>query len=80
MTDPARRAYLAMGRAFVAIGGAVALVSLLDRVFGWGFFQGSPVASAALLVLVGAALLWTVAQADRQRAAEDDPDAEQIEA
>ena len=76
MTDSARRVYLGLGRAFVAIGGTVALASLLDRIGGWGFFRGSPVGTAALLVAVGAALLWTVAQADRQRAAADDPDAE----
>ena len=68
MTDASRRVYVAMGRAFVGIGGAVALVSLLDRIAGWGFFRASPVGTAAFLVLIGALLLWTVRQADRAEA------------
>lgn len=64
MNAASRRTYLALGRAFVAIGGMVALVSLLDRAFGWGFFRGSPVGTAAFLVVVGALLLWTVRQDD----------------
>jgi hypothetical protein len=65
MNAASRRTYLALGRTFVAIGGLVALVSLLDRVFGWGFFRGSPVGTAAFLAVVGALLLWTVRQDDR---------------
>ena len=66
MTDASRRVYLALGRAFVAIGAGVALASLLDRMLGWGFFRGSPVGTAAFLVVIGALLLWTVSQADRR--------------
>ena len=65
MTDASRKVYVALGRAFVGIGGAVALASLLDRAAGWGFFRASPVGTAALLVVVGVLLLWTVRQADR---------------
>jgi hypothetical protein len=68
MTDASRRVYLGLGRAFVAIGGIVALGSVLDRAFGWGFFRGSPVGTAAFLVLIGALLLWTVRQADARPA------------
>jgi len=64
MTDASRSVYLALGRAFVAIGGIVALGSVLDRAFGWGFFRASPLGTAAFLVLIGALLLWTVRQAD----------------
>lgn len=66
MTDTSRSVYLGLGRAFVAIGGAVALASLLDRVGGWGYFTSSPVGTAAFLVVIGSLLLWTVRQADRQ--------------
>jgi hypothetical protein len=65
MKAASRRTYLALGRTFVAIGGLVALFSLLDRAFTWGFFRGSPVGTAAFLVVVGALLLWTVRQDDR---------------
>ena len=68
MTDASRRVYLGLGRAFVAIGGIVALGSVLDRAFGWGFFRGSPLGTAAFLVLIGALLLWTVRQADARPA------------
>lgn len=74
MTDTSRRAYLGLGRAFVTIGGVVAVASLLDRAFGWGFFSGSPLGTAGFLVLIGALLLWTVRQADAAPApAEADP-------
>jgi hypothetical protein len=65
MNAASRRTYLALGRTFVAIGALVALFSLLDRAFTWGFFRGSPVGTAAFLVVVGALLLWTVRQDDR---------------
>jgi len=80
MNAASRRTYLALGRAFVAIGGLVALISLLDRAFAWGFFRGSPVGTAAFLVVVGALLLWTVRQDDLRGdtvlAPAPDPDAE----
>jgi len=66
VTDASRRIYLALGRAFVGIGAGVALASLLDRALGWGFFRGSPIGTAAFLVVIGALLLWTVSQADRR--------------
>jgi hypothetical protein len=64
MNAASRRTYVALGRAFVGIGGMVALISLLDRAFAWGFFRGSPVGTAAFLVVVGVLLLWTVRQDD----------------
>jgi hypothetical protein len=66
MNAASRRTYLALGRTFVAIGGLVALFSLLDRAFTWGFFRGSPVGTAAFLAVVGALLLWTVRQDNRR--------------
>ena len=78
MTESSRRVYLGLGRAFVALGGSVALASLVDRIAGLGFFQGSPVGTAALLVVVGAALLWTVAQADREGAADEPGAADEL--
>jgi hypothetical protein len=78
MNAASRRTYLALGRAFVGIGGMVALISLLDRAFAWGFFRGSPVGTAAFLVVVGVLLLWTVRQdrgrADPAPASATDPD------
>lgn len=70
MTDASRSVYRGLGRAFVAIGGIVALGSVLDRVLGWGSFRGSPVGTALFLLLIGALLLWTVRQADAGRASE----------
>jgi len=66
MTDAARRAYLGLGRAFVAIGAIVAVASLLDRALGWGFFSGSPLGTAAFLALIGVLLLRTVASSDAE--------------
>ena len=74
MNVASRRTYLGLGRAFVAIGGMVALISLMDRAFGWGFFRGSPVGTAAFLVVVGALLLWTVRQDDGRAAPAPAPD------
>ena len=74
MTNASRRAYLGLGRAFVAIGGVVAAGSVLDGAFGWGFSSGSPLGTAGFLALIGALLLWTVRQADAAPAlAEADP-------
>lgn len=66
MTDASRRVYLGLGRAFVAIGGIVAVAGVLDRALGWGFFSGSPLGTAAFLALIGALLLWTVRQSDAE--------------
>jgi hypothetical protein len=66
MNAASRRTYLALGRTFVGIGALVALFSVLDRAFAWGFFRGSPVGTAAFLAVVGVLLLWTVRQDDRR--------------
>ena len=73
MNETSRRVYLGLGRAFVAVGGGVALGSVLDRVAGWGFFSGSPVGTALFLVAIGALLLWTVRQADARPVREAEP-------
>ena len=78
MNETSRRVYLGLGRAFVAVGGGVALGSVLDRMAGWGFFSGSPIGTALFLVAIGALLLWTVRQADARPAPEPEtePDAD----
>jgi len=78
VNETSRRVYLGLGRAFVAVGGGVALGSVLDRVLGWGFFSGSPVGTALFLIAIGALLLWTVRQADARPAPapEIEPDAD----
>ena len=78
MNENSRRVYLGLGRAFVVVGGAVALGSVLDRIVGWGFFSGSPIGTALFLVAIGALLLWTVRQADAHPATgpEREPDAD----
>jgi hypothetical protein len=73
MNEASRRVYLGLGRAFVAVGGGVALGSVLDRMAGWGFFSGSPVGTALFLVAIGALLLWTVRQADARPEREAEP-------
>lgn len=70
MTDAARRAYLALGRGFVLVGVAIAALAIVDVVANLGFFRGSPLGTAVFLAVVGGALLWTVRQADAQRAEE----------
>lgn len=80
MTDPARRAYLALGRGFVLVGVAIAALAIADAVAGLGFFRGSPLGTAFFLSLVGGALLWTVRQADAERAADAAADAAADEA
>ena len=74
MTDPARRAYLALGRGFVLVGVAIAALAIADAVANLGFFRGSPLGTALFLALVGGALLWTVRQADAQRAEDEAAD------
>ena len=70
MTDTARRAYLALGRGFVLVGLVIAVLAIADAVASLGFFQGSPLGTAVFLAVIGGALLWTVRQADAQRAEE----------
>lgn len=77
MSDAARRTYLALGRGFVLVGVAIAALAIADVVANLGFFRGSPLGTAIFLTLVGGALLWTVRQADAQRAeeaAEEEPE------
>jgi len=74
MTDAARRVYRTMGRGFLVVGGGVVGASLVDRLLTLDLFRGSPLGTGLLLVVIGALLLQTVAQADRQRGARDDPD------
>lgn len=71
MTDAARRTYLGLGRGFVAVGLAIAALAVADAAFDLAFFRGSPIGTALFLALVGAALLWTVRQADAERARRD---------
>ncbi len=70
MTDSARSVYRAMGRGFLLVGVAIAALAIADAAFDLGFFRGSPLGTAIFLALVGSALLWTVRQADAQRAAD----------
>lgn len=74
MTDAARRAYLALGRGFVLLGMVIAVLAIADAVANLGFFRGSPLGTALFLALVGGALLWTVRQADAQRAEDEAAD------
>ncbi len=75
MTDAARRAYLALGRGFLVVGVVIAALAIADAVANLGFFRGSPLGTALFLALIGGALLWTVRQADAQRAQDDAADA-----
>lgn len=75
MTDAARSAYLALGRGFVLLGVVIAALAIADAVANLGFFRGSPLGTAVFLALIGGALLWTVRQADAQRAEDDAADA-----
>lgn len=79
MTDAARRAYLALGRGFVLLGMVIAVLAIADAVANLGFFRGSPLGTALFLALVGGALLWTVRQADAQRAEEEAADGAAVE-
>ena len=76
MTDAARRTYLALGRGFLLVGVVIAALAIADAVANLGFFRGSPLGTAVFLALVGGALLWTVRQADAQRAEDDADEAE----
>lgn len=68
MTDTARRTYLGLGRGFLGVGLAVAAFALVDAALDLGFFRGSPLGTALFLATIGALLLWTVRQADAERA------------
>jgi len=70
VTDAARNAYLALGRGFVLVGVAIATLAIVDAVANLDLFRGSPLGTALFLALIGSALLWTVRQADAQRAEE----------
>jgi hypothetical protein len=79
VTDPARRAYLALGRGFLVVGGAIAALAIADAALALGLFRGSPLGTAVFLAVVGGLLVWTVRQADAARASEppvDAPDAD----
>lgn len=68
MTDGARRVYVALGRGFVGLGLAIAALAVADDVLVLGLFGRNPFGSALFLAAVGVLLLWTVRQADAQRA------------
>ena len=68
MTEAARRTYLVLGRGFLLVGTVIATLAVADLVADLGFFRGSPLGTALFLALVGGALIWTVRQADAQRA------------
>ena len=76
MTDPARRAYLALGRGFLALGGAIAALAVADAALALGLFRGSPLGTALFLAVVGGLLVWTVRQADAAKAEEADVESE----
>lgn len=63
MTDASRRTYLRFGRAFVALGVAVALASVVDALLQTGFFRGNPLPTASFLAAIGGALWWTARRA-----------------
>ena len=80
MTDAARRTYLALGRGFLVVGVVIAGLAVLDAAAKLDLFRCLPFGTAAFLVLVGGALLWTVRQADAQRAEEDAEEPEERDA
>lgn len=62
MDDERRRVYRALGWGFVVVGGVFVVLDVAERILMIGILRGNPLSVALVVMLVGAALLWTVRQ------------------
>jgi len=77
MSDEAKRGYTMLARLFLLIGGAFALLALLQRAGAVHVFHGDPLGVAVLVLIIGVLLWWTVRTAPpRPPATEPDADDE----
>lgn len=60
MSDDARRGYTMLARLFLIVGGAFALLALLQMVGGFRLFNGNPLGVALVVLIIGVLLAWTV--------------------
>lgn len=62
--DPnARRGYRMLATLFLLVGGAFAVLALVQRLGGRRWFNGDPLGIALLVLVIGGALWWTVRSA-----------------
>lgn len=60
MDDRRRAAYRSIAIAFLLIGIGVILVTVLESLLGFDFFQGDPTWVGIFIASIGALLWWTV--------------------
>ena len=60
MSDDARRGYTMLARLFLIVGGAFAVLALLQLVGVIHLFNGDPLGVALLVLIIGVLLEWTV--------------------
>lgn len=76
MSDDAKRGYTMLARLFLLIGGAFALLALLQRAGAVHVFHGDPLGVAVLVLVIGVLLWWTVRTAPPRPPATDENDGE----
>ena len=72
MSDDARRGYTMLARLFLIVGGAFAVLALLQLVGVIHLFNGDPLGVALLVLIIGVLLEWTVRTAPPPAPASDD--------
>jgi len=60
MSDDARRGYTMLARLFLVVGGAFALLALLQLTSVIHLFNGNPMGVALVVLIIGVLLEWTV--------------------
>jgi hypothetical protein len=60
MSDDARRGYTMLARLFLVVGGAFALLALVQMAGGFRLFNGNPLGVALIVLIIGVLLEWTV--------------------
>ena len=59
MDERSRAVYRAIAVAFLAIGGGVLAIGLLESVLGFSFFRGDPSWVGLFIAVIGGLLWWT---------------------
>jgi len=72
MSDDARRGYTMLARLFLIVGGAFAVLALLQLVGVIHLFNGDPLGVALIVLIIGVLLEWTVRTAPPPAPAPDE--------
>ncbi len=76
MSDDARRGYTMLARLFLVVGGAFALLAVLQLAGAFRLFNGNPLGVALIVLIIGVLLEWTVRTAPPAAPAPEDAVAE----